>query len=238
MSDDTYASQRSAHLRARSATGNAAAQMLDSNYSPREAELIRSTYSVLARIGARQLSLRKVAEEAGVSAALLVYHFGSKDNLLLETMRWVLSRTVRRFKEGFLTISDPEKALDDFVRTIFIGPQANRDFYLVYLDLIEYGARNPSFQGLTELLRVHSNESFAFVIGKGVEAGVFDVGDVSGAATHARALVEGFFIQWLQDPDWRRKHVLVREECHGALLDLLRGKSKGVHVGDDGRRAD
>jgi AcrR family transcriptional regulator len=216
------ASQRSATLRARFAAGDDVSKILHTDYSPREAELIRSTYNVMARMGAQQLSLRKVAEEAEVSAALLVYHFGSKDNLLLETMRWVLSRTVRRFEECFSGIDDPEEALEAFFSAIFISPKANRDFYLVYLDLIEYGARNPSFRGLTDLLRVHSTEPFAFVITQGVEAGVFEVDDIDLAATHARALVEGMFLQWLQDPDWRQTHAALRAECHQTMLDLLR----------------
>jgi TetR/AcrR family transcriptional regulator, fatty acid metabolism regulator protein len=215
--------QRSASLRARFAAGEHVAKILHSQRSTRETELIRSTYKVMARVGAQQLSLRQVAKEANVSAALLVYHFGSKDNLLIEAMRWVLSRTVKRFEECFTGVTDPEHALKAFVDAVFVGPEANRDFYLVYLDLIQYGARNPSFRGLTDLLREHSTESFAFVIRQGVEAGVFHAGDVDVAAIQARALVEGRFIQWLQDPDWKKSHGTLRDECHQALLALLNG---------------
>jgi AcrR family transcriptional regulator len=222
MTSGIPANQRSASLRARFASGEHVAKILHSQRSPRETELIRSTYRVMARVGAQQLSLRQVASEANVSAPLLVYHFGSKDNLLLETMRWVLSRTVARFEECFAGIDDPIEALEAFIGAVFVGPEANRDFYLVYLDLIQYGARNPSFRGLTDLLREHSTESFAFVIRHGVEAGVFDVDDVELAATGARALVEGRFIQWLQDPEWKQTHAALREECHRALLAMLR----------------
>jgi AcrR family transcriptional regulator len=221
MSTEIPSNQRSASLRARFAAGKSVSKILHSQYSAREEELIRSTYRVMARTGAQQLSLRQVASEANVSAALLVYHFGSKDNLLLETMRWVLSRTVRRFEECFAGIDDPEDALRAFIDAVFLDPKANRDFYLVYLDLIQYGARNPSFRGLTDLLREHSTESFAFVIRQGVEAGVFEVDDVDAAAVSARALVEGRFIQWLQEADWRRTHSTRREECHRTLLSML-----------------
>jgi AcrR family transcriptional regulator len=214
--------QRSASLRARFAAGEHVARILHSQRSTRETELIRSTYKVMARVGAQQLSLRQVAKEADVSAALLVYHFGSKDNLLIEAMRWVLSRTVSRFEECFTGVEEPEQALKAFIDAVFVGPEANRDFYLVYLDLIQYGARNPSFRGLTDLLREHSTESFAFVIRQGVEGGVFHVDDIDVAATQARALVEGRFIQWLQDPNWKKAHAALRDDCHQALLALLK----------------
>jgi AcrR family transcriptional regulator len=222
---DVPANQRSASLRARFATGSRVAKILHSQYSPREEGLIRNTYKVMTKNGAQRLSLREVAKQAKVSPGLLLYHFGSKDNLLLETMRWVLSRTVRRFEEGFADVHDPIAALEAFVDAVFLDAKANRDFYLVYLDLIQYRARNPSFRGLTELLSEHSTESFAFVIRQGVEAGVFSVDDIDRAALDARALVEGRFIQWLQDADWKQSHAALRTDCHHALLAMLRSGS-------------
>jgi AcrR family transcriptional regulator len=223
MSVDLPVTQRSASIRARFAAGRSVSKILHTEYSPREEEIIRATYKVMAKTGAQQLSLRQVGKEAKVSAAGLIYHFDSKDNLLLETMRWVLSRTVRRFEACFSEVDDPEEALTAFVGAIFVDAKANRDFYLSYLDLIQYGARNPSFRGLTELLREHSTESFAFVIRQGVETGHFDVDDIDSAAARARALVEGKFIQWLQDHHWKRTHAAVRHECHRDLLEMLRG---------------
>lgn len=225
MSVDLPITQRSASIRARFAAGGNVSKILHTEYSTREEEIIRATYKVMARTGAQRLSLRQVGQEAKVSAAGLIYHFDSKDNLLLETMRWVLSRTVRRFEAGFSEVDDPEEALAAFVDAIFVDAKANRDFYLSYLDLIQYGARNPSFRGLTELLREHSTESFAFVIRQGVETGHFDVDDVDSAAARARALVEGRFIQWLQDHHWKRSHDALRNECHRDLLGMLRGPS-------------
>lgn len=225
MSLDLSVTQRSASIRARFAAGGNVSKILHTEYSPREEGIIRATYKVMARIGAQQLSLRQVGKEAKVSAAGLIYHFDSKDNLLLETMRWVLSRTVRRFEACFAEVDDPEEALTAFVDAIFVDAKANRDFYLSYLDLIQYGARNPSFRGLTELLREHSTESFAFVIRQGVETGHFDVDDIDLAAARARALVEGKFIQWLQDHHWKRSHTALRDECHRDLLEMLRGRT-------------
>jgi AcrR family transcriptional regulator len=217
-------SQRSAPLRARAAAGGHGSKIPLSPSHPlsaREIELIRGTYRVMARVGAQQLSLRQVAKEVDVSAAGLLYHFGSKDNLLLETMRWALAGTVRRIEAELQGIDDPEQALSALIGAVFVSPQANRDFHLVYLDLVQYALRNKSFVGLTELLREHINGSYAFVIQQGADRGVFKVGDVDVAASRARAIVEGGFIQWLQDPGWRRTHAALRDECHRVLLTVL-----------------
>ncbi len=59
---------------------------------PKEAHLIRSAYKVMGEKGLSHLSLQDVADEAGVSKAILPYYFESKENLILLTMRWVLAR--------------------------------------------------------------------------------------------------------------------------------------------------
>src|SRR5438093_10999539 len=124
-------------------------------FSAHEFKLVQGTYRVMARVGTQQLSLRRIAKELDVSPALLVYHFGSRENLLLETMHWALAGTVRRIRRKVGGIGDPEQALAALMDAVFLGPQENRDFHLIYMDLVQYAVREPSFTGLTELLHEH-----------------------------------------------------------------------------------
>jgi AcrR family transcriptional regulator len=179
----------------------------------------------MARIGTQQLSLRRIAKELDVSAALLVYHFGSRDNLLIETMHWALAGTVRRIKRKIAGISDPEEALSALMDAVFVGPDANRDFHLIYMDLVSYTVRHGSFTALTDLLREHINGSYAAIIQQGDDAGLYEVDSVDLAARQARAIVEGGFLQWLQEPDWRETHAQLRRDCHAALMRLLTAPS-------------
>lgn len=190
-------------------------------FSPHEIRIIRGTYAAMARVGTQQLSLRRIAKELEVSPPLLVYHFGSRDNLLIETMHWALAGTVRRIQRQVAGITDPRAALAALIDAVFVGPQANRDFHLIYLDLVQYAVRQQSFVRLAELLREHINGSYAAVIAQGVAAGVFVADDVDAAARRARAIVEGGFLQWLQDENWEQSHAALRADCHEALTLLL-----------------
>lgn len=190
--------------------------------SPHEIKIVRGTYQAMARIGTQQLSLRRLAKELDVSPALLVYHFRTRDNLLLETMHWALASTVRRIKRHIAGIKDPIDALAALMDAVFVGAQSNRDFHLIYMDLVQYAIRQESFTQLAELLREHINGSYHAVIQQGVDAGVFQVRDVELAAKQARAIVEGGFLQWIQDEDWERTHTRLRDDCHEALLCLIK----------------
>lgn len=195
--------------------------------SAHELKLVRGAYRAMARVGAQQLSLRGIAKELGVSPALLVYHFGSKDNLLIETMHWALAGSVRRLQRRIAGIENPQEALGASFDAVFVGARENRDFYLIYLDLVQYAVRHESFAPLAALLRRHIDDSYATIIRQGVEAGVFEVDDVELAARQARAVVEGGFLQWLQTDDWEQTHAALRRDSHAAVLRLLtpRGRS-------------
>jgi AcrR family transcriptional regulator len=190
-------------------------------FSPHEIKLVRGAYEVMARVGTQQLSLRGIAKELGVSPALLVYHFGSKDNLLIETMHWALAGTVRRIQRQIAGIEGPEEALAALMDAVFVGARENRDFHLIYMDLVQYAVRHESFNKLTALLHRHINGSYAMVIRQGVDAGVFETHDVELAARQVRAIVEGGFLQWLQEEDWEQTHAALQRDSHVAILRLL-----------------
>jgi AcrR family transcriptional regulator len=58
----------------------------------RRAELLAATIDHAEQHGISELSLRQLAEAIGTSHRMLVYHFGSKDELLVEVTREVEAR--------------------------------------------------------------------------------------------------------------------------------------------------
>jgi AcrR family transcriptional regulator len=192
-----------------------------SHLSSRELELIRSAYLTMAKHGSHRTSLQDIANEAGVSKALLLYHFGTKDALLLAAMKWALERTAERIRSALVPEASPEVRISALIDAIFIEPEANRDFYLFYVDLIEHAGRVPSFGELPVMLVEIVNGLYGEVIAAGVREGVFDVADVDAAARDMRAIIEGTFLQWMQTDDWRDNHRAWKEHCREAVLCLL-----------------
>lgn len=188
--------------------------------SEREEELVRSAYQVIARQGGHRLSLQDIADEAGVSKGLVLYHFKSKDRLFLTTMRWALARTARRIRDRTAGVADSRQVLTALVDAVFVDPDKNHEFTLLYLDLVEHAARVPSFGELSEMTRDIINGLYAEVISAGVADGVFSVDDIDEAAGAMRAYIEGTLLTWLQS-DWRSTHELYRRRCETGLLRLL-----------------
>jgi AcrR family transcriptional regulator len=204
--------------------GTQAAAVADGQeLSPRAQALLRSAYRVIARQGSHRLSLQDVADEGGVSKGMVLYYFKSKENLFLTTMRYALERTDARIRERLaaVDVDDPREVVAALIDAIFIGPEQNRSFYLLYLDLVEHAARVPSFGRLAALAAEIIDRQFQEVIRAGVARGGFRVEDPAAAAAATRALIEGTFLTWMQRGDWRASHARFKALCRAGLLRLL-----------------
>ncbi len=189
--------------------------------APKQALLIRSAYQVMGKKGLSHLSLQDVADEAGVSKAILPYYFESKENLILLTMRWVLARVAQRIREAIAEADGAEAKVSAMLDAIFVSPESNRRFYMVFFDFLGYAARNDRFADVSATFHEICNDLYAEGIRLGQEEGVFRLGNAEEAATVVRALVDGLFTQWIQDKDWKETHAECREVCKRSVLTYL-----------------
>lgn len=189
----------------------------------RRSQLLRTVYRVMARDGVHRVPLQKIAEEAGVSKGLLLYHFASKDAMVLEAMQWVLEATAARIRRHIGHAEGTDQILGAILDAIWIEPEANRDFIRFYLDGVEHQARSPRFEEFGDRGRAVINGLYEQVIRDGIEQGCFTVEDAEAAAIQMRGIVEGIFLQWLQRSDWRESHEAHKKLCREALGRLLSG---------------
>jgi AcrR family transcriptional regulator len=196
-------------------------QVGEETLPPRAYDLVRCAHQVIARQGSHRLSLQDVADEAGVSKGMVLYYFKSKEHLLLVTMRWALERNGARIRRRTAAAGDPDQVLAALVDAVFAGPEEDREFSLLYLDLIEHAARVPSFGQLSRTARETLDSLYEEVVRDGVARGGLRVDDPVAAAAAMRALIEGTFLSWLQRDDWRASHAAYKALCHQSLRTLL-----------------
>jgi AcrR family transcriptional regulator len=79
-------------------------------YQHRRGELLEAVGEYVLENGIASLSLRRVAESAGVSHVTLQHHFGSKEQLVAEIIEHLLERTL--IPRGVYTDGTPDPGLD------------------------------------------------------------------------------------------------------------------------------
>ncbi len=187
---------------------------------PAEEALVRGAYRLIATKGIERTTLQDITDAAGVSKALAVYYFKTKENLLLTAIRWVLGRVAERMSGVVDSVEAPEQKVHAMVDAIFVDPRRNRDFYLAYTALIGEAARNERFNELNVTFRSIMNAAYADLIRSGVGT-VFVVDSVEEAAMGVRALIDGLFLQWLEESDWIALHGRYKAMCARAILRYL-----------------
>jgi len=198
---------------------------LDHDLSPREVELIRGAYRVIGDKGVHGISLQDVADAAGVSKGVPSYYFKTKENLILSTMRWVLSRVAERIQGGLAGAATPQERVVAMVDAIYVDPEANRRYYVAYLDLVDYAARLDAFQQVSTTFDEIVNALYADV------ARSFAVPDLDEAARVVRAIIDGLFVQWLTEADRDATYDRYRATTRRALLAYLSAAAAPARTG-------
>lgn len=187
----------------------------------RRIELIRSAYRLFGSHGVHRVSLDQVAAGAGLSKGLVLYYFKTKENLVLATMRWALDQTAERVRQAMARAATPNGKVLAMIDGIWSGAKTNRRFYLLYLDLAAHAARAQHFADLSAAFHSVVNALYAEVIVQGNAEGAFAVEDPEAGAATLRAIIDGMFLQWLQEPEWERLHPSYRDLCKSAALTYL-----------------
>lgn len=199
--------------------------------SAKQVHLVRETYQLIGEKGVQHLALQDVADAAGVSKALIFYYFKTRENLILVTMRWVLSRTAQRIREAMGRSERAEGKVAAMIDEIFADAEANRRFYVAYLGLVDRALRSDDFSRLSATFRSIVNAFYADVISLGLTQRAFLVHDVDEAAAAVRAIVDGLFLQWIQEDERERVHARYREACKRTVLAYLHASSDGFGLG-------
>jgi AcrR family transcriptional regulator len=195
-------------------------EALKEEFAPAAEALVRAAYRLIASKGIERTTLQDIADAAGVSKALAVYYFKTKENILLAAIRWVLGRVAERMTSVVDSVEAPEEKVHAMVDAIFVDPRRNRDFYLAYTALIGEAARNERFNELNVTFRSIMNAAYAGLIRSGAGT-VFTVDSVEEAAMGVRALIDGLFLQWLEETEWMELHGRYKALCGNAILRYL-----------------
>jgi TetR/AcrR family transcriptional regulator, fatty acid metabolism regulator protein len=187
----------------------------------RRVELVRAAYRLFGEKGVHRVPLDEIAAAAGLSKGLVLYYFKTKENLVLATMRWALDITAERIRQAMAKAITPQGKVLAMIDGIWSGAETNRRFYLLYLDLAGHAARVQHFTELSATFHSIVNALYAEVIVQGVAEGAFAVEDPEEGAVALRAIVDGLFLQWLQEADWERLHPWYRDTCKRAAIAYL-----------------
>jgi len=184
--------------------------------------MLEAAVEVIGERGLCDTRIADVAKRAGLSPALVVYYFGSREALLTEALAYAEDLF---YIEAFRELTGIEGASGRLVRLIELAcpPVVRREtdeYWTLWVELWSRALRNEEAARKREALERRWRNTIAEVVREGQRSGEFGPYDPERFATYLSALMDGLALQALfRDPavDGR----LVNEMCMDAAAREL-----------------
>ena len=169
----------------------------------RREQMLHAALAVISARGYADTRIADVAERAGVSPALVIYYFKTKDQLLTEAIRYYEDNWYAVGQRRMEGLPSAAARIEEFVAMSCLNESdpAPESSWQLWLDFWAQAARNEEVASV----RRKSDERWREVIGslvqQGQEAGEFRAVDAASFAICLSALLDGLAIQIaLEDP--------------------------------------
>ncbi|GAB3155610.1 TetR/AcrR family transcriptional regulator [Amycolatopsis stemonae] len=167
----------------------------------RKAVAVRREEIVLAAL--EQVRLRgiagvraaDVAKDLGVSTALVFYHFGTLETLIVEAFRQAAERNLAVLREE-LNRAGPAGERLRAVLALY-GPTEPTAGWHLWIEAGAAAMRDPELRNVVQRLDLRWRDAVVSLITEGVAAGEFRCPDPRGAAWRLTALLDGLAVQFV-----------------------------------------
>lgn len=166
----------------------------------RREQILRAVLAAISEDGFDHLSMRGVAERAGVPLGSLHYYFNSKDEIIAAA----LARSVEGLAEGIIGETDPVASPLDRLRQLaeVTVPALCADpaTIPVYIGFWSWCQRDPARRELYHAIAVGLRGRVVALLDEGRRRGDFGVEDSAAAATVVVSALLGFLLDHHGDP--------------------------------------
>ena len=169
----------------------------DRRASARE-RILSAAVGQIAREGIDGVRIARIATEAGVSPALVHYHFATRDALLAEALDYSYAHAGdARIETGGLPAASHAERLQSMIEQCLPTTPSLRQDWVLWVELWLRAARQPELRPIGEELYARLHAWFAGEIAAGVKDGEFARCDPDEVADRTLAMLDGYGIRTL-----------------------------------------
>lgn len=156
----------------------------------RRKALVDAALRTIGHHGSLNVTMSDIAREAGVSAALAHHYFGSKQQLLLETIRSLLRDLQRDAIAALSRASGPRERLSAIVRVSFHSDQFSQETVAAWLAFYVEAQRSEETRRLLVIYNKRLRSNLMHSLSR-----LSPPDDAARIAEGAAALIDGLYIR-------------------------------------------
>ncbi len=158
----------------------------------RREEILDATVAQVEQHGLAATRVSDVAAALGCSTALVFYHFGTKDELLVAAFEHAVSQDLGRLDAALAEGGDPVVRLGRVVR--LYGPTGPAAGWKLWIDAWAYGQRDRAIRTALRRLDARWGAVLLRVVEDGVAEGSFRSADPAASVARISALLDGLSV--------------------------------------------
>ena len=171
-------------------------------------QLIGATIDVIAANGFADLTLSKVSDKAKVSRGLVNFHFTSKEQLLVETLRHLTSEYRNTWRKAYESKNSPAERLAKIVETDFHPKICNTKTISVWYAFWGEAKSRPVYREVSD----RADDEFARIIEnlcrEIITDGNYDIDPIL-AAKGLRSMIDGLWLELLLSPQTFNRNLAI-----------------------------
>ncbi|MET8566001.1 TetR family transcriptional regulator C-terminal domain-containing protein [Streptomyces flaveolus] len=164
----------------------------------RREELLRAAIEQIEARGVAAVRIADVAAALGVSNALVLYHFSTKEKLVAAAFTYAAEDDLARLRKLLDRRTTALRRLRAAVR--WYAPTGQAKGWRLWIEGWAVSLREPALREVVRELDEQWKAAIAGVIAEGVAAGEFACADPTGTALRLTALLDGLAVQLTSYP--------------------------------------
>ncbi|TSA25982.1 MAG: TetR/AcrR family transcriptional regulator [Bacteroidetes bacterium] len=169
-------------------------------------EILDAAQKRMGLYGFKKTTMQEIANDLQMSKASLYYYFPDKESLFLEVIRKEQQEYFLVVQHRMDEISDPKEAIRELVRL-------RQTYFMTFINLnklrfTDFRQIKPHFEGMIQELRKKDHQLVTSLLEKGIQQGVFRIGDPQSLATLFLEILHGLRLVIIQ----RKPFIELREE--------------------------
>jgi AcrR family transcriptional regulator len=169
----------------------------------RREQMLHAALEVISARGYADTRIADVAERAGVSPALVIYYFKTKDQLLTEAIRYYEDTWYAVGQDRMAGLATAAARLEEYVAmsTLSEADPEPASSWPLWLDFWAQASRNAEVAGVRQKSDERWREVISDLVHDGQEAGEFRALDAQTFAIYLNTMLDGLTVQIaLEDP--------------------------------------
>lgn len=170
----------------------------------RRAQIIKAAYAVAASKGLDGFTVRDVAHKAGISHGLVLFHFKTRQQLIIALLDWLLATTtVLHITDDIARVTEPLDRLHGLLRTEMDRLSREPRRIRLFFDFWAKGIRHAAIRSKMRRELARYREAFRPIAGEVLASEPARFPDVSpeGLAAVAVSFIKGCAVQAMIDPE-------------------------------------